>query len=222
MLNPLVVFTASLVDSINPCAISVLFLTIGFLFSLQKTRKEILQAGFGYILGIFIIYILIGLGLLRALSFFGVPHFLAKIGASIVIGAGTLNLLDSIFPNFPIKFKIPQFAHPKIAQLIQKNSFPAALSLGFVVGMYEFPCTGGPYLMILGLLHDQATFWSGLLYLIFYNVVFVLPLVAVLLIASNPILLEKVKVWRKRNSPLLKYSSSLGMIILGIVILLTS
>src|SRR3990172_2498937 len=52
---------AALLDSVNPCAFSVLFLTIAFLFSLGRSRKSILKAGFVYIFGIFAVYILIGL-----------------------------------------------------------------------------------------------------------------------------------------------------------------
>ncbi|KKU93205.1 MAG: putative membrane protein, partial [Candidatus Amesbacteria bacterium GW2011_GWC1_48_10] len=55
-----VITTAALIDSVNPCAISVLLLTIGFLLSLEKSRREILSIAGLYILGIFVTYILIG------------------------------------------------------------------------------------------------------------------------------------------------------------------
>src|SRR3989344_6434862 len=220
MLSPLVVFSAAAIDSINPCAISVLFLTIGFLFNLKKSRVEIVRTGMSYIIGIFVIYVLVGLGTLRALSFFGVPHVLARVGAGIVILTGVIGLLGTIFPNFPMKLKIPQNAHGRIASLISRASIPAAFSLGFLVGMYEFPCTGGPYLLIFGLLYDQATFISGFFYLAFYNLIFVAPLVVILLVASSPALLEKAQEWKKKKSPISKYGSDVAMIVLGLVILL--
>ncbi|KKU56475.1 MAG: putative membrane protein, partial [Candidatus Amesbacteria bacterium GW2011_GWA2_47_11] len=55
-----VITSAALIDSVNPCAISVLLLTIGFLLSLEKSRREILSIAGFYILGIFVTYILIG------------------------------------------------------------------------------------------------------------------------------------------------------------------
>src|SRR3989344_1391690 len=58
-LLPLVA-VAALIDSINPCAFSILLLTIAFLFSLGKARGSILKIGGAYILGIFAVYILIG------------------------------------------------------------------------------------------------------------------------------------------------------------------
>src|SRR3989338_2900548 len=71
-LLPLVI-VSSLIDSLNPCAFSILFLTIAFLFSLGRSRKDIFKIGGVYILGIFVVYILIGLGILQTLHLFNTP-----------------------------------------------------------------------------------------------------------------------------------------------------
>ncbi|HTY40040.1 MAG TPA: hypothetical protein VMC43_03055, partial [Candidatus Paceibacterota bacterium] len=76
-----VLIVAAAVDSLNPCAISVLLLTIAFLASLGRTRKSIVLTGSAYIFGIFLLYILIGLGIVGALVFFDTPHVVARIGA---------------------------------------------------------------------------------------------------------------------------------------------
>lgn len=213
-----IVVIAALIDSINPCAFSVLILTIGFLMSLGRLRSGILKVGGAYILGIFAVYILIGLGILQALSFLSIPHFMAKVGAVILISVGAINLINEFFPNFPIKFKIPQLAHGRIASLMERASIPTAFVLGALVGLYEFPCTGGPYLLILGLLHDGETFLSGLWYLLLYNLVFVLPLVVILLIGSDRGLLEKVQSWKKGETRSMKYWGGVAMIVLGVII----
>ncbi len=217
-LNLLVVTTAALLDSINPCAISVLLLTLGFLFSLKKDRSEILKIGSFYILGIFITYILIGLGILSALTFFGIPKVLTKAGAVIIIITGLLSLFDQLFANFPIKLAIPSFIKPQLARQMQKATVPAMFSLGVLVGLFEFPCTGGPYLLILSLLHDSAKFWSGFFYLLFYNLIFVSPLLIILVFGSRPVLLSKVESFRKTNSKRFDIISSSLMILLGIII----
>src|SRR3989344_6587024 len=156
-LFPLVSIVA-LIDSINPCAFSILLLTIAFLFSLGFGRAGILKIGLSYILGIFLAYLLIGLGILQVLHIFNTPHFMGKLGSGILIGWGILNLINALFPAFPIKLKIPRAAHGKIAELMDKASIPTAFLLGALVGLCEFPCTGGPYLMVLGLLHDAQTY----------------------------------------------------------------
>ncbi len=209
---------AALIDSINPCAFSILILTIAFLASLGRLRSSILMVGSSYILGIFFVYILIGLGILQALHLFNTPHFMAKVGASLLIVLGGINIINEFFPNFPIKLRIPQATHSKMAALMEKASMPTAFVLGGLVGLCEFPCTGGPYLMVLGLLHDQATYLTGIGYLFFYNLIFVLPLVIILLIASEKTLLAKVQAWKKEESKKMRLWGGLAMVGLGLVI----
>jgi len=218
-LFPLVT-AGALIDSINPCAFSVLLLTIAFLFSLGQLRSGILKIGIIYILGIFLIYILIGLGILQALHLFNTPHFMAKVAALFLISWGILELINHFFPAFPIKLKIPNFVHKPMAGLIAKASIPSVFVLSGLVGLCEFPCTGGPYLMVLGLLHDKATILKGFVYLVYYNLLFVLPLVIILLIASEKTLYEKVQAWRKQETGNAKIVSGLAMILLGVIIFL--
>jgi len=215
-LLPLIV-AAAVVDSVNPCAFSVLLLTIAFLFSIGKLRSEALKIGGLYILGIFVAYTLIGLGILQALSFFGIPHFMGKVGASLLVLVGVLNLINEFFPNFPVKLKIPDAAHHTMARLLERGSAPLVFLLGAFVGICEFPCTGGPYLAALGLLHDSATYVSGLSYLVLYNIIFVLPLVVILAIASNPALLEKVRAWQRSERSVMRWVGGAAMIGLGIL-----
>jgi len=213
---------AALLDSINPCAISVLFLTIAFLFSLGKSRGEVLKIGGVYILGIFLIYITIGLGLTQAMMLFGVPKFMSRVGAMLLIGWGGINLGGSVWKNFPIKLVIPAVAKGNIARLIHTASTAGALVLGLLVGATEFPCTGGPYLFVLGLLHDKATFWQGFGYLVLYNLIFVLPLVIILWLASDKLLHTRIEEWKKKYTRRAEIVSNMLLILLGGIILATS
>ncbi|MEK7507705.1 MAG: hypothetical protein AAB602_01315, partial [Patescibacteria group bacterium] len=138
---PLLV-VAAIADSINPCAFSILILTVAFLISIGKLRSGILKIGGAYIFGILAVYILIGLGILQALHLFNTPHFMAKVGAMLLIALGGINIINEFFPRFPIKLRIPQAAHGKMAALMEKASVPTAFILGGLVGLCEFPCTG--------------------------------------------------------------------------------
>lgn len=211
---------AALIDSINPCAFGILLLTVAFLLSLQKSRGSILKIGGVYILGLFTVYLLIGLGILQALHIFNTPHFMAKLGAAILILLGAINLINEFFPAFPIKLRIPQAAHAKMAVLMNKATLPTAFLLGILVGLCEFPCTGGPYLMVLGLLHDQGTYLSGVGYLLLYNLVFILPLVLILAIASDGALIDKVRAWKQAENKNMRLWGGAAMVILGLLIFL--
>jgi len=217
-LLPLVVVSA-LLDSINPCAFSVLLITIAFLFSLGKSQKDVLLLGGSYVAGLFLTYFLIGLGILKALHVFGVPHFMGRLGAIAVIIFGILNLLNYFFPSITWIPGIPASVHQKMAKLLERVSLSAVFFVGVLVALCEFPCTGGPYLMVLGLLHDNATYISGFGYLLFYNLLFVSPLLLILFVASRKELLEKVNVWRKAETRKAKLWVGLAMIALGIIII---
>ncbi len=216
-LLPLVIFS-SLLDSVHPCSFSILLITIAFLFGMQMTRKKILQVGGVYIAGIFASYFLIGLGILKVLHLFNTPHFMGKLGAFLLIGFGILNLLNYFFPKFPIKLKIPNAAHGAMGKLIDKGTMPAAFGLGLLVGICQFPCMGGPYLMVIGLLRDQVTYAAGFGYLVLYNFILTLPLAIVLFIAADKVLVEKVQEWKIKQMGGVKLWAGIAMIIIGFLI----
>lgn len=218
-LLPLVVFSA-LLDSIHPCSFSILLITIAFLFGMQMTRKRILQVGGTYIMGIFTAYLLIGLGILKVLHLFNTPHFMGKLGAGLLIAFGLLNILNYLFPRFPIKLRLPSSAHSAMSRLIDKASIPAAFGLGLLVGICQFPCMGGPYLMVIGLLHDQVTYLKGFGYLFFYNIILTLPLFIVLTIAADKVLVEKAQRWQQQERSFIKLGGGIAMVVLGILIYL--
>ncbi len=218
---PLLVGSA-FVDSLNPCAFSVLFLTITFLFGLGRERVDVLAAGGLYIFGIFSTYVLIGLGVLGALTLFGIPDFLSKIVAVILVAFGAIEIADGMFPKFPIRLKMPESTHRTLARFIERGSLVASFVLGILVGLFEFPCVGGPYLFVLGLLHDRATEFAGLGYLILYNLIFIVPLAVVLAVASKKEVLEKVDKARRENGRATRIVVGTIMIALAAVVIFFS
>src|SRR3990167_8032213 len=105
------VLVAAILDSVHPCSFSILLITIAFLFGIQVSRRKILQLGGTYIVGIFTAYFLIGLGILQVLHLFNTPHFMGKLGATLLIVFGVINLLNRFFPGLPIKLALPGVAH---------------------------------------------------------------------------------------------------------------
>lgn len=212
------VLVAALLDSVHPCSFSILLITIAFLFGMQLERKQILRIGGTYIAGIFTAYFLIGLGVLGTLTLFNVPHFMGKLGAALLMGFGLLNLAGYFFPRFPVKLSLPAGAHGKMAKLMERASIPAAFGLGLLVGVCQFPCMGGPYLMVIGLLHDTATYFSGFGYLVLYNMILSLPLAAVLSVAADKTVVGTMQEWKKRKTKGLRLWAGIAMFLLGLLI----
>ncbi|MEK7144924.1 MAG: cytochrome c biogenesis protein CcdA [Patescibacteria group bacterium] len=218
-LLPLVLASA-LLDSVHPCSFSILLITIAFLFGLQMTREKILKIGGMYIAGIFASYLLIGLGILKVLHIFNTPHFMGKLGATLLIIFGVINLINRFFPNVPIKLALPSMVKGPMARLMEQTSMIAAFGLGALVGICQFPCMGGPYLMVIGLLRDQVTFTAGFWYLILYNVILIIPLALVLWFSADKAVVDKLQEWKRDNLMRVRLVAGIAMMVLGALILI--
>jgi len=214
-----IVLVSGFLDGINPCAFAVLLFFISFLFTLKRTKKDIWKTGAVYIFAIFLAYLSIGFGLVGAVMFIDEPHAMAKIGAWLVIILGIINIIGLLFPSFPVKLRIPHVAKGTIKNYVHKATLPSAFILGFFVGLCTFPCSGGIYVAIIGLLVSQTTYTAGIIYLILYNIMFVMPLVLILLALSNKRALETFSKYEQSKVPLIKISGAVIMIALGVIIL---
>lgn len=197
------VTTNGLIDAINPCAIGVLMATIAILFNLGNYRKQILRFGFFYILTTYVTYLLIGLGILKAVHLFGVHNFFGWLSAFALIGMGLIQLRRSccIMPK-----KMPEHA-----------TVIAGIVFGFLVGLCEFPCSGGIYLATVGYLGIQETFWSGLGLLMWYNLMFIVPLMLVFVFAYNLKTARVISNFVGRFGVKTRYFSAYAMLGLGIL-----
>jgi len=212
---PLIILSG-LVDGVNPCAFALLIFFLSFLYSVHKTRQDIFRIGAVYVLSLFGTYSAIGLGLLRGVTFFGVEHMFAQVGVILITLLGLIDIKQSLRPGgFSLKF--PEKAFPKVRSLAERASIPAASVLGGLVGLCEFPCSGGIYIGILGLLAIQATYWGGLAYLVLYNVMFTLPLIAILLLGSNRRILARMSRWNIGKRRRMKLISGIFMIVIGLI-----
>ncbi len=188
---PLII-TTGLLDSLNPCAISLLLIYISLMYTMQKNHKTIIGFGVFYIASIYVTYFLIGIGLLQTFQILGMPNMILRLGAITVIIFGLLNIKEYFWPNSPLKIRMPMKVRMKANEWAHKVTIPSAIVLGILVGITEFPCSGAVYIAILSYLQAQETITSGILYLAIYNLMFVAPLILIYLLASNRVITEKL------------------------------
>ncbi|MCF7830800.1 hypothetical protein K9M41_02285 [Candidatus Gracilibacteria bacterium] len=201
-----VVTINGLIDSINPCAIGVLVATVAVLFALGNYKQQIRLFGFFYILTTFVTYLLIGLGILKAVHMFGIHNFFGWLSAIALIFMGIWQLSRSacIIPK----------NMPKEATILSGVIF------GFLVGLCEFPCSGGIYLATVGFIGLQETFWSGLGLLVWYNLMFVLPLIVLFALAYNMKNAQMISNLVGKFGIRARYFSAIVMILAGSLFLL--
>jgi len=218
-LLPAVIVTG-LLDSVNPCAFAVVLLLIAFLFTLRKSRSQVLKLGFFYVAMIFLVYFAIGLGLLRTVRLSDDPHLVARAGSWLLIGLGVLNLIEYFFPAFPIKLHMPAIAGERANALIRRATVPATVAAGFLVGLCTFPCSGGIYVSIITLLNAKTTAAWGVSYLLLYNLLFVLPLAAILLAVGSRPAAKSLARWERVHALRIRLWYGLSMVALGAIMLI--
>ena len=209
-----------LIDSFNPCAVGVLLLYLSLLLSMQSKRKHLISFGLFYILSIYATYLLIGFGLLRTFHLFGIHDFFGWATSFIILGLGIYYLKEYFLPNFYIPILSPFFSRCRIPKWNPNYTLIAAISLGFLVGLCEFPCSGGIYLATIALLSVKQTFMEGLLYLLIYNLMFVLPLILIFASVGNKYIFDKLKKIQAKSARLLKLIMGISMLVSGILLLI--
>jgi len=213
-----VVLISGFVDSFNPCAISLLLLYISLMFTLQKSRREIFAFGLFYVVAIYVTYMAIGLGLIRA-GVLLTAYPISKIGAVLVILFGLLNIKEYFKPGTKFSIRIPLKVRGWVSKFAFRATVLSAIVVGILIGIYEFPCSGAIYLAIVTLLSAKKTFWTGLPYLLIYNIMFVLPLIVIFVLATNKITTEKYINFQEKHGRKLHLILAIFMIILGLLIL---
>lgn len=222
------VLVTAAVDSINPCAIGVALLLVATLVK-QDRRRDILKIGMIYVTAVYLTYLLAGIGIIYALGSVSVQiaNYITVFVSLIVIGGGILEIKDFYWYGKGSSLMIPEKYSEKIAERMDGLTTPAAVLLGIFVAAVELPCTGGPYLAILTVIHQTIVAPSGgfplvaLLLMVLYNLIFVMPLIAIVVFSYlGSYKVSEMKKWKHMNKARMRMAAGLLMVFLGWILLL--
>ncbi len=211
-IRPVAVAGAGLTDGVNPCAFTVIVFFMSYLAFQGYRKLELLIIGSSFICAVFLTYFLIGLGLfnfLYRLENFWVFTRLFNVAVGVFsLALGILAIYD--FLKFRKTqdtasqiLQLPQAVKNQIHSVIgryyrkgkeggeQKRTALSLLSLvlsalitGFLVSILEAVCTGQLYLPTLAfILKSTPLKAKAFVYLVIYNIMFVVPLFVVFLLA---------------------------------------
>jgi cytochrome c biogenesis protein CcdA len=222
-----VVLGAALVDSVNPCAFAVLLTFIAATLLLAErasasptgARLLLWRMGLVYVGGVFVTYLGLGFGLLGVASALGQTHWVGRAAALGAVLLGLIALQEALVPEWGTRLTVPSGMHGRLRSLTGQTRLPAVFAAGVLVGLCTVPCSGAIYLVVLGLLAAQTTYWQGVGYLVLYNAVFVLPLVATLAAASSRPVLNRLGRWQLHHRAELKLGLGATAVVLGLVLL---
>jgi glutaredoxin len=187
---------SGLIDGINPCAFATIIFFISYLTLVNRKGKELLWVGGMFTLAVFITYFLIGTGALKVVTTLSILPIVRKI---FIFAMAIISAVLAIFSlSDYLKFKrtgqtseatlqlpprIKKMIHSTIRQNVKTRNFIImAVVTGFLVSILELACTGQIYLPTLIFISNVPELRSSaLLYLLIYNLMFVVPLIIVFL-----------------------------------------
>jgi cytochrome c-type biogenesis protein len=235
------IVAAGFLDGFNPCAFGVLILFATFALGLAAQQslatveatgrpdvgaasRTVLGLGGVFVFGVLVTYFLLGLGLLTAVATFtnfGGNHLPSRLAALLAIGLGLWMVRDVLLPDASWKLEAPHALHGRMRDWARTSSPIALFGGGVLIGLCTVPCSGAVYLGVVALLGAGGTVGAGLGGLALYNLAYITPLVALLVLASRPGLIRLVNRWHLEHAGGTKIVLAIVVLALGFAILLT-
>jgi glutaredoxin len=201
------VITLAIADSVNPCALAILSMAlIALLVQDPRKKRRVIYGGLAFTAAVFITYIFYGIVIIQSFKFLAIyfarAYGIAKIiFASLAILLGAMNIKDYLhYTPGTVGTEMPIFMRPIAKSLIKNITRPrGAFIIGILVTLFLLPCTIGPY-VVVGNLLSAFELVKSLPWLIFYNIIFVLPMIGItILVYLGYTTVEKVSGWKEDN-----------------------
>ncbi len=219
------VIGAALVDSINPCVFGVLIFLLAYMTRVFKNKKRMLLAGLIYITAVYTTYFLIGMGIFTLAYTAGMAKPFYRFAAIVAMLAGLFEIKDyfwygrgfslQMIPGGAARIKHYSAVMQKLETKHPVLSLLVAAVLGVLVVFVELPCTGAPYLAILGML-SAGQYAAGIPLLLLYNVIFILPLIILIGLVYAGNASKKLEKWRKKERGLMRLLIGVFLLLLGL------
>lgn len=210
---------AGLVDGINPCAIGMMVMLLGYLLTFANKPERVIKTGLLYIGAVFVTYLVVGLGLYSFVSqldlTLGAKILNYTVGTILVI-AGLIQLKDFLGIEKGPHLRIPTASKARLMALIEKVNYPATALLGVLVTLLETPCSLPIYVGTASILaRSGMPLPMVVLYFLYYNLLFVLPLIIVLVVLWKGKRLVEVKEWEHKAKKWMHLSLALVLLSMG-------
>jgi len=193
----LTVTFAGLVDGLNPCAFATLIFFVSYLTLSGRKGREVLMVGAMFTLGVFLAYLTVGVGFYKVLDLLGdllttLGRWVYGLTALLCAALAVFSFLDFLKARRgeigDMALNLPHSLRMRINAVIRRGrksqAFVAgAFFTGVVVSFLELACTGQVYLpTIIFVMSRPELRVRALLFLVLYNLLFILPLVVVFIL----------------------------------------
>lgn len=211
-----IAFASGIMAAFSPCILAVMAY-MATLVASGKKRYSLLINIIAFSAGLLFMYSLIGACFYRISVTMPPVYNLAKyliIFSMLVIGSAMI--LRTLF-HYDRSFSDAEFrkliALLKPYDKISMAGFSFAIGLGF--GLIKIPCTGGPYLAILGMMTDQNSSFQGLYYLLAYNAGIVFPILGFGILLTTGLSIRRLDAIRIRYRTFINITTGITLFILA-------
>lgn len=221
-MDPLPLVSLGLIDGLNICSLGLLGLFLSLMYATQTDRRTILGYGAVYVGSVFLSYLMVGVGAtLLFITLPAIPHFLARIAAAGMLAIGAANIMNYFRPG-TIPLRLESVSHAistRAVRFMKVGGVPAVFAAGVLIGFHNFPCacTGGVYMTFLSLIAGSPL---RIVYLFAYNVVFIIPLTAILLVSSSRQAIVQFRKMHARNAARTTLILGIVMAVVGLLLLI--
>jgi hypothetical protein len=222
---PLFTLIIAGLDAFNPCAFFVLLFLLSLLTN-ARSRRRMLLVGGTFVLISGALYFVFMAAWLNLFLLIGSITWINLAAGVLAVTIGLFSIKDFLFAMHGPSLSIPQSAKPKLfsrmRDLIAADNLPVLLTstvlLAVVANSYELLCTAGfPMVYTRVLTLHQLGNTEYYLYLMLYNLIYVIPL---LLIVTLFVVTLGGRKLAMNEGRLLKLLSGTMMFGLGMVLLL--
>jgi hypothetical protein len=212
-------FAIGFVDGVNPCAIASMIFLISFLGTQKRKRADVLKIGLAFTCTVFVTYFMLGLGAFRILSlmdkFYWFSIGIRVVAVGIAVWVALLSIWDAVHyyrtkDTGEMKVQLPKgiklLIHSVIRGNLSSNKIVVgAIITGFFVTLLEGACTAKIYLpTIMAMTKTFGFRLAGWLLLVFYNFLFVLPLLIVLTATAYGLKWNRLSSFQQKHMVLTK------------------
>ncbi|OGW38018.1 MAG: hypothetical protein A2X58_02270 [Nitrospirae bacterium GWC2_56_14] len=210
-------------DSFNPCAFFVLLFLLSLLVH-AHSRQRMLVIGGIFVIFSGLVYFVYMAAWLNLFLLLGELQFVTVIAGMVALIIALINIKDFFFFKKGVSLAIPERAKPRLFErmrnLVHTGSLPgmvaATVILALAANTYEVFCTAGfPMLYTRALTLERLPLSMFYLYLLLYNVVYIIPLACIVVLFVVSLGSRKLSEWQGRVLKLLS-----GVMMLGLALVL--
>lgn len=200
----------ALIDAINPCTLAVQALLLANLL-IKRGKRDVLIGGLLFSFTIFLLYFLYGLGILH------ITNVLRSNTLYYILNALLLLMIIAELNGYfrgtegIVSMEMPMVLRKYARKATNLATSPlSTIPIAMALAMLLLPCSSGPYITALGMLGNVI---NKIFILVYYNILFISPMILITLLVAKGLSPEVVLKWREKHIKHLHLASAILLII---------